>query len=1157
MNSEKQNYIFISYAHADIKSCKNLINALQEYNYWFDETHMSGGDKYSELLDFKIQKCAVFLCIITQKYRDSEWCNKEIHIANDYKKTILPLVLENDEKWMSHGLHSVFKGDCISEVRHCEAKGYLSCDLADNILKEEKFYNTIEKCKKIDCETETNNPPVGKSDPAPKSVPRYYVALSALIFLALCFPVVLSRIINLIQHASRLNIPFISTQAPISISSPAEIDNYLQNVSYSPELNRIIFDNATVNRCLEFDQSIDIEIRGIVNFQNSKSEAPLISVNNGTLRIFYAPDSQLIMNNKKGANIYASDNIYSKYVESSDAEFNCNSVQGCIVAGKMMNITDRSSFTIQNQSSGKECVFNELFNLSSESTLTYNNSTMSVYDYFQDDIFYDHESGYLVFKNANITSPMIFNGNAKIRFSGNNTFINQSSEYGHMIYSNGNLQIEIDPDASLHMKNSLGSCIYSEEYIYVVRNKSDNPPDLFCDSDSGCIYAGKNAYISTNDFNITNAAMDGIAINYGNQIILSTPKPVLHIDDLQDLNAKYALNGVYYDSENNLVVLNNTDLHRCLEFDDPIRIRVIGDVNLSNSQIPSPLLKTSSSISLFFDEGSSLTMQNEIGEDIWAESYILADWKNNAHLSLQCSSDNACVYTPSISNLKSSNTTINNTKNPSFDISREPVESLESLFIPNESMPSIKYQDSKDPISWVEERNYPFTYDKNLNALVLDNKTVTQPYSFFGNIHLIIKGNCKFINEDKSNDPLIKVNDGSLLISFEADSSIVMLNRYGNAIDVDHTLYIKEKSITNRSKRQFICNSSNACIYVGELSNINTIDAEIINSNGLAIANGEKITSTSDSESIKISEPDEVLWKCPFDGVSYEQDQNTIVFDNSEINRCLEFNSSVNLKIKGAVRFLNDTTNAPLIKVNNGSLILHPEQGSSLFMDNSRDSDIHADQYIYSDMPGNYNFTCSSPKGCLYAGELMNITSLSSSIHNSNETALNCNWSNVTVKDISETLVSIDNGNPIPLSELNIPGMWYDSSENQVILENAQITFPISFNGNAILQIRGNNSIFTNSESASIKVIDGYLSLHYEPGANLTVSNDNGPCVFSTGNIYVHVKNDNGKDSRSFKCKSSESACIYTKKCAFMNISDSYVDNEISENAPDIICGLN
>ena len=93
-------YIFVSYAHLISDRTMEIIWLLSSngYRLWYDEGLVIGG-AYDDLIADKIEKCTVFLCLLSNEYGTSSFCKWEFNYAVErHKKVCIPVYLDDIEK---------------------------------------------------------------------------------------------------------------------------------------------------------------------------------------------------------------------------------------------------------------------------------------------------------------------------------------------------------------------------------------------------------------------------------------------------------------------------------------------------------------------------------------------------------------------------------------------------------------------------------------------------------------------------------------------------------------------------------------------------------------------------------------------------------------------------------------------------------------------------------------------------------------------------------------------------------------------------------------------------------------------------------------------------------------------------------------------------
>jgi len=97
--------VFLSYSWGQ-KSVVKQIRALLESHgvkCWMDEGKMKGGDELFRSIDEGITHCRVFVSCISDTYSTSENCSREILLAADRKKLVIPLIVGQLQMWPPYG----------------------------------------------------------------------------------------------------------------------------------------------------------------------------------------------------------------------------------------------------------------------------------------------------------------------------------------------------------------------------------------------------------------------------------------------------------------------------------------------------------------------------------------------------------------------------------------------------------------------------------------------------------------------------------------------------------------------------------------------------------------------------------------------------------------------------------------------------------------------------------------------------------------------------------------------------------------------------------------------------------------------------------------------------------------------------------------------
>jgi hypothetical protein len=91
-------YAFLSYARADQEYITRLaVEARRRgIDVWFD-TNLVSGDRWADVIEAKVRGCTAFAPLITAASRRSDWCQRELLLADRLGKPLLPLVLHGTD----------------------------------------------------------------------------------------------------------------------------------------------------------------------------------------------------------------------------------------------------------------------------------------------------------------------------------------------------------------------------------------------------------------------------------------------------------------------------------------------------------------------------------------------------------------------------------------------------------------------------------------------------------------------------------------------------------------------------------------------------------------------------------------------------------------------------------------------------------------------------------------------------------------------------------------------------------------------------------------------------------------------------------------------------------------------------------------------------
>ncbi len=93
-----ENYIFISYAHKDLKSVEPIISTMEEngFRLWYD-SGIKAGTEWPEYIEERLMNSSVVVVFMTPAAIESRNCRNEINFALELKKEVLVVYLEKTE----------------------------------------------------------------------------------------------------------------------------------------------------------------------------------------------------------------------------------------------------------------------------------------------------------------------------------------------------------------------------------------------------------------------------------------------------------------------------------------------------------------------------------------------------------------------------------------------------------------------------------------------------------------------------------------------------------------------------------------------------------------------------------------------------------------------------------------------------------------------------------------------------------------------------------------------------------------------------------------------------------------------------------------------------------------------------------------------------
>ena len=92
-------HLFVSYSHKDHPFVGRLIDSLQGEGYpvWFDRGELEIGNKWRGEIVSALKACEAFILVLSPSAVCSDEIRKELSLAEDFKKPIFPIILEDTE----------------------------------------------------------------------------------------------------------------------------------------------------------------------------------------------------------------------------------------------------------------------------------------------------------------------------------------------------------------------------------------------------------------------------------------------------------------------------------------------------------------------------------------------------------------------------------------------------------------------------------------------------------------------------------------------------------------------------------------------------------------------------------------------------------------------------------------------------------------------------------------------------------------------------------------------------------------------------------------------------------------------------------------------------------------------------------------------------
>ena len=304
-------------------------------------------------------------------------------------------------------------------------------------------------------------------------------------------------------------------------------------------------------------------------------------------------------------------------------------------------------------------------------------------------------------------------------------------------------------------------------------------------------------------------------------------------------------NNLTYDAENGIIVFTDSTILKPLYFEGNTKIRLSGTCTFDNQtdETAANINVRNGYLYIYTDENTVLNMNNDKGQNLVADRYIAATQKEG-YLSgtVNCNSNDACIYAGYGTNLNTGSFEGTNNSTGYYvyhDNDNNQYPNAEHFTV-TVSETGVEQTYPIDQIETADSYITGARYDADSRQIILNNAAVSAPLKFDGNVTFSVNGECVFENSSQFADNLITVENGGLSLYFAENATLSMTNHNGADIYADG--YVFSNLSSGRTLPSFTCNTENACIYSGYISNINIHNGVLKNENenGRILSNGVK-----------------------------------------------------------------------------------------------------------------------------------------------------------------------------------------------------------------------------------------------------------------------------------------------------------------------------
>ena len=96
---ESAGYVFISYSTKNQEYAEAALRLVKEdgISAWMAPYDIPAGSKYAHVINDAIKKCSCVLLLLSEQSQESEWVEKEIERAINYRKTIISMHIDESQ----------------------------------------------------------------------------------------------------------------------------------------------------------------------------------------------------------------------------------------------------------------------------------------------------------------------------------------------------------------------------------------------------------------------------------------------------------------------------------------------------------------------------------------------------------------------------------------------------------------------------------------------------------------------------------------------------------------------------------------------------------------------------------------------------------------------------------------------------------------------------------------------------------------------------------------------------------------------------------------------------------------------------------------------------------------------------------------------------